>query len=132
MANTINEAIIRELFDAWNTHDVDRATALIDESCNVGGREGFRRELAAMFVAFPDVQVTVEDMLSDGDKVATRATIRGTQQGVLSGIQPTGKPVVMKANHIFHLKDGRITQRHGQADKLEVAMQLGMKLVPAT
>jgi steroid delta-isomerase-like uncharacterized protein len=125
-----NEAIVRELFDAWNAHDVARAERLISDQCNSGGLDGFRKELAGFFTAFPDQHVTIEDIFACGDKVATRTTIRGTHQGSLFGIPATGKPVVMKANHIFRCEGGKIVQRHGQLDRLEVMMQLGMKVVP--
>ena len=127
-----NEGVVRELFEAWNAHDVERAAKLIADSCNGGGGEGFRKELAGMFTAFPDVHVTIEDIFSGADKVATRTTIRGTQTGNMFGVPPTGKPAVMKANHIFRLENGLIVQRHGQMDRLEVMMQLGMKVVPAS
>ena len=48
----------------------------------------------------------------------------------LFGIPATGKNALMKANHIFMLEDNKITQRHGQMDRLELMTQLGMKLVP--
>ena len=51
--------------------------------------------------AFPDLAITVEDMLAEDDRVATRVTMRGTHHGPLAGVAPTGKAVVMKANHIF-------------------------------
>jgi predicted ester cyclase len=78
----------------------------------------------------PDVAITLEDMLAETDRVATRVTMRGTHQGPLGGVPATGKPVVMKANHIFRCDNGKIVQRHGQMDRLEVMTQLGMKLVP--
>ena len=126
-----NEEIVRELFDAWNAHDVERAGRVISDQCNGGGHEGFRKELAGFFAAFPDLHVTIEDIFGCGEKVATRTTMRGTQTGAMFGIPATGKPAVMKANHIFRVEGGKIVQRHGQLDRLELVMQLGMKMVPA-
>ena len=84
-----------------------------------------------MFAAIPDLQVTLEDIFGCGDKVATRITMSGTQTGTFQGIPPTGKPIVMKANHIFRCEGGQIVQRHGQLDRLEVLKQLGYTVVPA-
>lgn len=126
-----NKAVVRELFAAWSAHDVAGASAYIGEACNGGGREGFRRELTAFLAAFPDIQVSLEDILGEDDQVATRITMRGTHQGPFAGIPATGKAVLMKANHIFRLEQGRIIQRHGQMDRLELMTQLGMKLVPS-
>lgn len=124
-----NKALVQELFAAWSAHDIERAGACIGEACNGGGQEGFRRELTAFLAAFPDMQVSLEDILAEGDKVATRITLRGTHQGVFAGIPVTGKAVVIKANHIFRLQQGQIVQRHGQMDRLELMTQLGMRLV---
>lgn len=124
-----NKIKVKELFAAWHAHDVAGVAACISESCNGGGKEGIRRELETFFTAFPDLEVNLEDILAEEDKVATRVTMRGTQQGSLMGIPATGKSIVMKANHIFRLSDGLIIQRHGQMDRLELMQQLGMKLV---
>lgn len=126
-----NKTVVRELFAAWATHDVGRASALIGEGCNGGGPEGLRRELEHFLAAFPDLELTLEDMLAEGDRVATRITMRGTHQGALMGVAATGQPALMKANHIFVLAGGKIVQRHGQMDRLELIQQLGMKLIPA-
>ena len=126
-----NKTIIRQFFAAWNAHDIGRATALIDPSCNGGGREGAGRELEAFFKAFPDLEVSLEDILAEDDKVATRSIMRGTQSADFMGTPASGKAAQMKAHHIFKLQQGRIVQRLGQMDRLEVMQQLGMKLVKA-
>lgn len=125
-----NKTLVRGLFDAWNAGNIEGACRLIAQSCNGGGAEGFRRELEAFLAAFPELQITLEDMLAEGEKVATRVTMCGIHRGLLFGIPATGKTAVMKANHIFWLQDGQIVQRHGQMDRLELMQQLGMKLVP--
>jgi steroid delta-isomerase-like uncharacterized protein len=126
-----NKLKVKELFATWHAHDVAGVVACISENCNGGGKEGIRRELEIFFTAFPDLEITLEDILAEGNKVATRVTMRGTQQGSLMGIPATGKSVVMKANHLFTLENGLIISRYGQMDRLELMQQLGMKLVPA-
>jgi predicted ester cyclase len=125
-----NKALIRELFAAYSAHDVEAAASRIDPSCNGGGAEGFRKELTAFLGSFPDLTVTLEDILAEGDKVASRITMHATHTGPLFGIPPTGRPVVMKANHVFRCANGKVVQRHGQTDRLEVMTQIGMKVVP--
>jgi predicted ester cyclase len=125
-----NKHLVQEFLEAWNAHDVDRACACIGDTCNGGGHEGARRELTAFLGAFPDLAITLEEILAEDDRVATRITMRATHKGQFGQIVPTGKPVVMKASHIFHCADGRIVQRYGQMDRLELMQQLGMKLVP--
>jgi steroid delta-isomerase-like uncharacterized protein len=125
-----NKTKVKELFAAWHAHDVAGVVACISEHCNGGGKEGIGRELEVFFTAFPDLELTLEDILAEENNVATRITMRGTQQGSLMGIPATGKSVVMKANHIFTLENGLVVARYGQMDRLELMQQLGMKLVP--
>jgi steroid delta-isomerase-like uncharacterized protein len=125
-----NKTIVRQLFDAWNAGQIEIASQLIDPQCNGGGAKGFERELQGFLNAFPDLNITLEDMLAEGNRVATRVTMRGTHQGTLFGMPATQKSAVMKANHIFVLEHEKIVQRHGQMDRLELMTQLGMKLVP--
>jgi predicted ester cyclase len=81
-------------------------TTFIAESCNGSGPEGARREFEAFFKAFPDLEVTLEDILTTEVKVATRVTMRGTHGSHFMGIPATGKSVVMKANHLCTLESG--------------------------
>lgn len=126
-----NKAVIQELFSNWSAGDIPATCRLVSPECNGGGAEGLRRELEAFLTVFPDLQITLEDMLAEDEKVATRVTMRGTHQGPLFGVPATGKSVVMKANHIFKLKHGLIVQRHGQMDRLELMQQLGVMPIPS-
>ena len=121
-----NKLVIQELFANWSAGDIPATCRLVSPECNGSGSEGIRRELEAFLTAFPDLHITLEDMLAEGDKVASRVTMRGTHHGPLFGIPATGKSVVMKANHIFRLEHGLIVQRHGQMDRLELMTQLGV------
>src|SRR2546428_138605 len=57
------------------------------------GAEGVKRTILGLQTAFPDLSLTIDEMMADKDKVALRWTIRGTHQGTLMGIAPTGKAV---------------------------------------
>ena len=59
-----------------------------------------------MRAAFPDVLISVQDQIAEGDKVVTRWTAQATQQGEFMGIPPTGKQVRVKAIHIHQIVDG--------------------------
>jgi steroid delta-isomerase-like uncharacterized protein len=126
---TDNKAIIEDFFSAWNAHDIEKAVALLDERCNGGGPVGARREFEAFFKAFPDLAVKLELIFAEADKVATRSTMTGTHLGDFMGLPATGKSANMKAHHIFVLKEGKVIQRLGQMDRLELMQQLGMRLV---
>lgn len=125
-----NKATIQQFFSAWNAHDTALAISLVGEQCNGGGPEGARREFEGFFRAFPDLEVSLETILAEGDLVATRSLMQGTQAADFMGAPSRGKTAQMKAHHIFRLEDGKIVSRLGQMDRLEVMQQLGMKLVP--
>src|SRR6266496_3764831 len=69
----------------------------VNHSVPAGLPQGPSQFLSLHLNAFPDLQVTVEDLLADGDKVVARVSIRGTHQGALRGISPTGKPISVMA-----------------------------------
>ena len=91
------------------------------------GLEGFRQFLNMIATAFPDIQVSIEDMLAEGDKVATRVVVKGTHQGPLMGnIPPTGKKAAWTGIDIFTIKDRKIVERWSQRDIQGLMSQLGL------
>ena len=91
--------------------------------------EGTKKAIGMFLTAFPDVQLTVEDMIADGDTVVTRYTSRGTQQGVFMGIPPTGRHVEVSSIIIARIADGKIVEEWGLDDQMGMLQQLGM--IPA-
>jgi predicted ester cyclase len=78
---------------------------------------------------FPDLRITIEDMIAEGDKVVTRFTTHGTQQEAFGSIPPTGKQVAVSTIEITRIADGKIAEDWGLDDRLGMLQQLG--LVPA-
>ena len=66
--------------------------------------------------AFPDLHVTVEDLIAEGDKVVARNTVTGTHQGEYMGRPPTGKPVTYDEIFILRFANGRIAEMWGIVD----------------
>jgi steroid delta-isomerase-like uncharacterized protein len=89
------------------------------------GREGVRRFAARWHTAFPDLRNTVEDLLADGDRVVARWVVRGTHQGELWGLPPTGRPVTLPILAIFRVAGGRIAEEWLALDTLSLLQQLG-------
>ena len=88
-------------------------------------------ELVSMFYdALPDYKHTIEDVISEGDKVVVRCTDRATHTGELMGIPPTGNKVEYGEIVIIRFADGNITEVWVQEDDLWMMQQLGMDLVP--
>ncbi len=91
--------------------------------------DGTRQAIAMTLAALPDLHITIEDMIAEGDKVVTRFTTHGTQQGAFGSIPPTGKRVAITTIEITRVADGKIVEDWGLDDRLGMLQQLG--LVPA-
>jgi predicted ester cyclase len=89
-------------------------------------REGIKQYHAQYFQAFPDMHLTVEWMIAEGDWVALRYTGTGTHQGDLLGIPPTGKQVVASAVLTLRIVDSMIVEDWLDGDKLGLLQQLGV------
>jgi predicted ester cyclase len=107
--STINKTILRrffeELFSRGDLSVADEIVALdyVNHNPVPGeppGREGLKGFVVYLRAAFPDIHFTVEEQLVEGDKVVTRWTATGTQQGECAGIAATGKPVNVTAINI--------------------------------
>ena len=88
--------------------------------------EGTKRAIDMFLTAFPDMHLTVEDMIAEGDKVVTRYTSRGTQKGAFMGIPPTGKQMTVSSIIIARFADGKIVEEWGLDDQVGMLQQLGL------
>jgi steroid delta-isomerase-like uncharacterized protein len=109
--------IIRNLVATWNTHEPERVAALYAEDCVVLdialaepqiGREGVRRMFEAYFHAFPDLDLSPEDIVVDGNRVALFWIARGTHRGAIMSIPATGRAIAVRGVNRLVLKDGKI------------------------
>jgi steroid delta-isomerase-like uncharacterized protein len=94
-------------------------------------RDGFLQFLDVLRSAFPDVAVTVEDLLAEGDKVAVRWTWSGTSLGPFLGIPPTGEVIVGSGIGLFRISNGKIVEDFVQEDTFGLLQQLGAIPAPA-
>jgi steroid delta-isomerase-like uncharacterized protein len=92
------------------------------------GREGLKQTFAGFWSAFPDIHATVQ-LIADEDKVASVVRLRGTHDGELMGLPPTGREVDVRVVEIFRVADGQIAERWGVVDRTALMTQLGA--VPA-
>ena len=88
-------------------------------------REGLVQLTAVFRQAFPDGRMAIEDMLAEGDKVVTRKTFRGTHQGDLMGLPPTGRRVEIGLIDIVRVVDGKVVEHWNAVDNLGMLQQLG-------
>jgi steroid delta-isomerase-like uncharacterized protein len=88
--------------------------------------EGIKIVTAMFRGAFPDSYFTVEDMIAEGDKVATRKTFHGTHEGEFMGIPPSGRSVSMGLIDVVRIDDGRVVEHWSVGDSLGLMQQLGV------
>ncbi len=87
---------------------------------------GEQKQLLQRFrMAFPDIQLTVEEVIAEDNRIAFRSTIRASHQGELLGIVPTGKNIAVGLVDIIHIKDGKFIEQWGGPDMLDLVQQLG-------
>jgi steroid delta-isomerase-like uncharacterized protein len=120
--------IVEEGFNKGNLAIVDElvATDHLNHSDNVHGPEEYKQFITVYRTAFPDLQMTVEDQIAEGDKVVNRWTARGTHKGELMGIPPTGKQMTVMGIYVARIIGGTIMEEWGNFDALGMMQQLGV------
>jgi steroid delta-isomerase-like uncharacterized protein len=88
--------------------------------------EGFKQWVIAARTAFPDLNVTIDDLIAEGDKVVTRWTVRGTHKGEFGKIPATGKQVMFTGITISRFVDGKTVESWWNDDDLGLLQQLGV------
>lgn len=86
--------------------------------------EGKVARLMGFKTAAPDMQLTVDTMIAEGDYVTAIMTVRGTHQGVFLGIPPTGKIFTIAAIEVFHIQNGKVVEQWGGPDIFDILQQI--------
>ena len=131
-----NKAIIRRLIDeVWNQRRLEIVEEIVAPDAVIHsptvpdlsrGPEGAKQYLRLFWTAFPNLKVTTDDMVAEGDKVALRWSARGTHQGRLMGIEPTGRQMTITGQAIYQIAAGKIKEDWINADALGMLQQLGV------
>jgi steroid delta-isomerase-like uncharacterized protein len=140
MSTEQNKAILRQVYEAaFNQQNLDALDEVIASDSTdhnltpeqPPGLEGAKQVFSSFHTAFPDLQVNVEDMIAEGDKVVARLTVRSTHQGEFMGIAPTGNQVTFTGIDIVRIAAGKIVERWGNFDDLGMMQQLGVMEQPS-
>jgi predicted ester cyclase len=83
----------------------------------------YKQAIAASLAALPDLHVTIDDQIAEGDQVVTRWTATGTSQMEFAGIPPQGRPLTVTAIHIHRIQGGKLVE-HWEAINLH-SVKLG-------
>jgi steroid delta-isomerase-like uncharacterized protein len=140
MSTEENKAIVRRflegIFSQGNPDVVDELAGpdfvVHDPSSEAGqvAAEGVKESIAWSHSAFPDLRVTIEDQVAEGDKVATRWRVRGTHQGEMMGVSATGKQVTFTGTQTDYISGGKIVESWSNWDTLGMLGQIGAGPVP--
>jgi len=133
----VNKALVQHMLELLTRGDLNTGDHVIaanwvnhDPSLPpLQGYEGFKQLSMIFRSAFPGFHTEIEDLLAEGDKVATRFRLRGTNTGSFQGMPPTGRAIDIIATGIFRVVDGRVTDNWVNIDALGLMQQLGV--VPA-
>jgi steroid delta-isomerase-like uncharacterized protein len=134
-----NKDVVRRSIDALNAGQLSGYMNLVAEGYahhdatapDATDRAALEQFLHGMTTAFPDAQVTIEDLIAEGDKVVKRYTVRGTHQGDFSGIPPTGNPVTFTGATVYRVQDGQFTEGWWNYDVISILAQIGALPQPA-
>ena len=94
------------------------------------GKEGLKLFVKALRSAFPDLKITINFEVAEGDLVVAHGTTTGTMKGEFAGMPPNGKSATWNAIHITRVKDGKIVEHWAVQDNLGMLQQLGFMPMP--
>ena len=138
-AEESNKAIMRRFWAVWEQGNIDLLDELLaPEYINhtlaapdlPPGPEGVKEVVSMFHSAMPDLRVVVEDMVAEGDKVATRYALEGTHEGELFGAAPTGKQLSIKSITVERVSEGKIKEHWRVTDEMGMMRQLGILGAP--
>ena len=122
------ERLVRDIVNGGRVHLLDEVLADDFVAHGVGsgsaGPDGMRQLVATWRTAFPDWQDHIDEMVAEGDLVVLKITARGTHDGPLLGIDPTGESVEWGMIEMIRLADGKITEQWGYSDFADVVRHL--------
>jgi steroid delta-isomerase-like uncharacterized protein len=127
-----NKAVFRRMveegFNKGNLVVVDElvATNHVNHADNVRGPEEYKQFISMYRTALPDLKMTIEFQVAEGDKVVNHWKAQGTHRGSLMGIPPTGKQLTTSGTYIARIVDGKIVEEWGNMDALGMLQQLGV------
>jgi steroid delta-isomerase-like uncharacterized protein len=113
-----NKALAQHFYEAFNSRNFDDYDNFISADVmdhnpvpeQKPGLAGLKEALQGFLLVFPDLQITIEDITTEGDLVSVRGVGKGTHQGEFLGVPPTGKEVSFGYTDVYRIKDGMIVE----------------------
>lgn len=128
--STTATAVTTRFYELFSHGDIDQVIDLLGDGYlshgfGGGGPENLRQSLQGMRAAFPDLTFTVEDTITEADKVAVKTTMRGTHKGPFAGRAASGNSIEVGGCDVFRVRDGRIVEAWWLGDSGSLLMQIG-------
>jgi steroid delta-isomerase-like uncharacterized protein len=134
---TSTTTVATRVYDLLNKGDIEGiiatlADGYVSHGFGGGGAGNLRQSLTFFRNAFPDVVFTVEDTITEGDKVAVKTTFRATHQGPFAGVPASGRAVEVGGCDVFRIRDGKVAEAWWLGDSGSMLMQIGAVPAPAS
>ena len=115
--NQSNLEVVDEIFDRYISHQPDGSVL-------ERGPEDVKRFVGEFRSAFPDLRLSSEEQIAEGDRVVSHGTIRGTHQGEFRGMAPTGQEVAIEGMAVFRFSsEGKVVESWDSYDQLSLMRQ---------
>ena len=125
-----HKALVRRWIDqGFNNRDLTVVDKLFNSEVIINGQRvdhpGLKKSMSRFITAFPNLRVTITEIVAEGDKVAIWYTVQGTHTGEFEGLRPTGKEVRWIGADLFRVVNGKIVECRFVDDSLGLLRQLG-------
>ena len=135
--STENKMLVQRMVEVvQNQHQLERMVDFFepnfvnhldhDPGSPLNSIEKAQQMFRQMFIAFPDLRVTIQQQVGEGDTVMTHKVFAGTHVGVFMGAAPSGKPIRFGVIDILRLENGKIVEHMAIQDRLGMLQQLGL------
>ena len=129
-----NKKIVRRYQEIYNSNQLDDLLEVLSQDLLTpkimagvpAGIEGAKAAHRIMLAGFPDYQTVIDDLIAEGDKVAARITMSGTNTGTFMGIPPTNKFISFTGMYIARIANEKIVEHWGEEDGVSLLSQLGV------
>lgn len=134
MPSVENKQLVRRYYEeVVNTGDISSIENFIGQEYtevhegkrHVIGIDGAKAHVLGVRQTYPDLHITIDQQIAEGEWVVSCITVKGTHQGTWLGIKPTGKPVVFTGVNVDKVVDGRIVEHGGAANMLGPLLEIG-------
>ncbi|HEX7159139.1 MAG TPA: ester cyclase [Edaphobacter sp.] len=135
-----NKQLVHRFVDeCWNLGKFDSLREMVADDCRLhdpvfpsltSGVENLKRHIITCRNGFPDLNLTIDDTVAEGDEVVHHWTARGTHRALFLGLQPTNRSVTVSGTSISRIKGCKIVEQWSDWNLLSLLEQLGLAAAP--